>query len=132
MYGDCAISHRRTCGRARCLDDDGRYDREVRPVEAIVSCALIILAGSTASAQPVGQPLRVELEVGQSVALEVENAIGWFCDDPSLVSAEMIPLGDHNDWVVTGAKAGRTQCRIGTELGRATYMVDVEVLPPRE
>lgn len=91
----------------------------------------LVLVGTTASAQPIGRPMRVQLEVGQSVALDVENAIGWFCDDPSLVAAEMVALGTHNDWVVTGVKVGRTQCRVGTELGRATLMVDLEVLPQR-
>jgi hypothetical protein len=71
---------------------------------------------------------RVELEVGETAELEVGNALGWFCDDPSLVGAEIV-LGDgYNTWVVTGANVGTTHCRVGTTVGRASYLFEVEVV----
>jgi len=70
---------------------------------------------------------RVELEVGQTIELEVGNALGWFCDDPSLVAAELVGGGAYNTWVVTGAAEGATQCRVGTTTGRASYLFEVIV-----
>ena len=71
------------------------------------------------------------IAVGQTVEEPVDNAIGWFCDDPSLISAEIVTRGAFNDWRVTGVKAGTTQCRVGTELGRASYLFDVTVIERR-
>ena len=70
---------------------------------------------------------RVELEVGQTIELAVGNALGWFCDAPSLVVAEIVPYDGYNTWVVTGAAEGVTQCRVGTTLGRASYLFEVVV-----
>ena len=53
----------------------------------------------------------IVLEVGKSTERDVAIATGWFCDDASLVRADMITRGDHNIWVVTGVKEGQTQCR---------------------
>jgi hypothetical protein len=86
----------------------------------------IAVASTSSAADGVG---RVALEVGESAELEVGNALGWFCDDPSLVTAEIV-LGDgYNTWVVTGATVGITHCRVGTTVGRASYLFEVEVLP---
>lgn len=66
---------------------------------------------------------RVDVEVGKTV----EHAVGyyrgrWFCDDPSLLSAELITRANTNYFVVTGVKVGSTQCRVGTELEGFTVM----------
>lgn len=70
---------------------------------------------------------RIELEVGETVTLEVGNALGWFCDEPSLVSAQIVFEDGYNTWVVTGVNAGTTQCRVGTTVGRASYLFEVAV-----
>jgi len=72
-----------------------------------------------------GSPLAVT--VGFTVERSVGNANGWFCDDPSLVEAALETRGDENVWVVKGVKPGTTQCRVGTDIARASYVVDVTV-----
>jgi hypothetical protein len=90
-----------------------------------LSVLLALAAPARGEADGVG---RVELDVGESIELQVGNALGWFCDDPSLVTAEIV-LGDgYNTWVVTGASVGITHCRVGTMVGRASYVFEVEVL----
>ena len=66
---------------------------------------------------------RVDVEVGKTV----EHAVGyyryrWFCDDPSLITGDLITRGDTNYFVITGVKAGSTQCRVGTEREGFTVM----------
>jgi hypothetical protein len=75
---------------------------------------------------------RVALGVGESAELQVGNALGWFCDDPSLVTAEIVHYEGYNTWVVTGANVGLTHCRVGTTVGRASYLFEVEVSAARE
>ena len=70
---------------------------------------------------------RVELNVGETIELDVGNALGWFCDDPGLVSAQIVFYEGHNAWVVTGANPGTTQGRVGTTVGRASYLFEVGV-----
>jgi hypothetical protein len=81
-------------------------------------------APATALADGTG---RVELDRGETIELEVGNALGWFCDEPSLVSAEIVFYDGHNAWVVTGVNAGATRCRVGTTVGRASYLFEVVV-----
>lgn len=83
-------------------------------------------AAQTAEADGSG---RVEVAVGQTIELEVGNALGWFCDAPSVVSAEIVTYQGYNAWVVTGVEEGATQCRVGTTLGRASYLFEVIVRP---
>jgi hypothetical protein len=93
-------------------------------VKAVVA-ALVLLVAPLARAQ--GN--RVEVPIGESVSVDVGNAVGWFCDDPSLISVAMVSAGNHNEWVATGVQVGVTNCRVGTELGRVTYLLEVHVLP---
>jgi hypothetical protein len=72
---------------------------------------------------------RVELKVGETIELEVGNALGWFCDAPSLVSAQIVSYDGYNAWVVTGVAEGATVCRVGTTVGRASYLFEVVVGP---
>jgi hypothetical protein len=90
---------------------------------------LTVAAPAASSADGVG---RVELEVGQTMELAVANALGWICDDPSLVAAELTFYDGYNAWVVTGVNVGITQCRVGTTVGRASFLFEVEVLPARQ
>jgi hypothetical protein len=94
-----------------------------------VAIALMAAIGLPIGVSGGGIPLRVE--VGKTVSADVGNANGWFCDDPSLVSAEIVTRGDRNVWQVTGKKAGSTQCRVGTDISRASYVFDVTIVARR-
>ena len=85
----------------------------------ILAAAVLALAAQGAI------PLSVDL--GKTVERDVGNATGWFCDDPSLVTAELVTRGEVNVWRVTGAKPGSTQCRVGTDPTRASFVFDVTV-----
>ena len=91
------------------------------------SVALLLVA-ATAYADDVP---RVDVEVGASVEKNVEYARGFMCDDPSLVSVEMVTRDDHNVWIVKGVKVGETLCRVGLDRLRVHYVFDVHVLPKR-
>src|SRR5262249_14277177 len=97
-----------------------RYDLMVK---VVVAMALVL--GATASAQVA----RVDGAIGESATVAAGNAIGWFCDNPWVVDANMVGHATSNDWVVTGESVGTTLCRIGTELGRASFVVEVHVTP---
>jgi hypothetical protein len=86
----------------------------------------LLLVSSTALAQ--GE-IRIDVELGKTVERDVTTARGWFCDDPSLVTAELVTHGDHNVWRVAGAKLGTTTCRVGTEPGLVHFVFEVHVVP---
>ncbi|MBV8759599.1 MAG: hypothetical protein JO257_20085 [Deltaproteobacteria bacterium] len=88
----------------------------------------ILLVAATAFAEDVP---RIDVEVGASFEKNVEYARGWMCDDPSLLTAEMVTRDDKNYWVVKGVKVGETMCRIGLDRLRVHYVFDVHVLPKR-
>jgi hypothetical protein len=78
---------------------------------------------------------RVDVEVGKTV----EQPVGyyryrWWCDDPSLITGNLITRGDTNYFVITGVKAGSTQCRVGTEREGFTvldvYVAAAKTAPP--
>lgn len=89
--------------------------------------ALVSLASPLAIAQD--DPTRVEVEVGTAVGVGVRNALGWFCDDPSLVDAAIETRQGLNYWVVTGARPGTTTCRVGTDPSRSSFVFEVTVNP---
>jgi hypothetical protein len=74
-----------------------------------------------------GIPL--DVTVGAKVEREVGNATGWFCDEPSFIDAKVVTREELNYWVVTGVRAGKTQCRVGTDTSRASFVFDVTVKP---
>ncbi len=78
----------------------------------------LVLAAAPARADGIlvaGDYPKVHVEVGKTVEQDVVYRRGrWFCDDPSLLTADLVTHGDHNFWVVTGVKPGSTQCRVGT------------------
>ena len=88
---------------------------------------LVLLAAGPALA---GDGTALTVEVGKTVVRNVGMAAGWFCDDPSLVNASIATRGDVNYWSVSGVKVGTTQCRVGTELGRPSFVFDVTVKAP--
>jgi hypothetical protein len=75
---------------------------------------------------------KVTVEVGKTVEQNVGIRRGaWFCDDATLLTADLITRGDSNYWVVTGVKAGSTQCRVGTDReGYSVFDVYVTAAPP--
>jgi hypothetical protein len=89
---------------------------------------LLALACDIAGA---GDGAPVTVEVGKRVQRNVANANGWFCDDASLVEASIVTHDEVNYWVVTGVKVGGTQCRVGTDPTRASFVFDVTVKAPR-
>lgn len=89
----------------------------------------LLLLASTALADDVQ---RVDIEIGASVEKNVQYARGWMCDDPSLVTAEMVTRDDHNVWIVKGVKVGKTMCRVGLDNLRVWYVFDVRVVPARQ
>jgi hypothetical protein len=97
----------------------------MRLAVVLVSC----VAGTTLAFGGDGIPLTVE--VGKTVERDVGNANGWFCDDPALIAAELVTRGERNVWIVTGVRVGATQCRVGTDVARASYVFDVAVRPAR-
>ena len=76
-----------------------------------------------------GDGIPLTLEVGRTTERVVDNALGWFCDDPSFVEATLETRGDINVWSVQGKKPGTTQCRVGTDVSRVSYVFDVVVKP---
>jgi hypothetical protein len=66
---------------------------------------------------------RVDVGVGKTVEYNVGyHRYRWFCDDPSILTGDLITKGDANYFVITGVKAGSTQCRVGTEREGFTVM----------
>ena len=90
----------------------------------VVAFAVLALA-SAASADGIRLDVELEAQVERNVGI----ATGWFCDDSSLVAASLVTRGDHNVWIVRGAKLGTTQCRVGTDPTRPFTVFEVHVVP---
>lgn len=96
----------------------------------LVGVALLVLGLDAPPAAPVGEKL--EVEVGKTVEVEVGLVRGgWFCDDPAVVTAELVTRDDHNVWRVTGVRRGTTACRVGVEEQRAPRRFAVSVIAPK-
>ena len=74
---------------------------------------------------------RIEVEVDKTVEIEVGGLIGFHCDQPKLIDAQMKTKkdarGEINVFVVKGVTAGTTQCRIGGAALGASQLFDVVV-----
>jgi len=74
---------------------------------------------------------KLNVEVGKTVEAAVGHYRGaWGCDDATLVTADIITKDDTNYWVVTGVKAGSTQCRVGLVSLGGYAVFDVYVTAP--
>ncbi|MFT3692602.1 MAG: hypothetical protein QM831_05645 [Kofleriaceae bacterium] len=72
---------------------------------------------------------KLTVAVGKTVEQNVQKARGrWFCDDPSILSADLVTRGDSNIWIVTGKQVGSTQCRIGDQLTGPSIVFNVYVV----
>ena len=80
----------------------------------------LVLVSATALAD--GE-IKLEVPLGKQVRKNVGYARGWMCDDPSLVSADLVTVDDHNEWIVKGTKIGTTLCRVGTQPMTPVYYV---------
>jgi hypothetical protein len=87
---------------------------------------LVLVAGSARADGTV-----LEVPVGDTVQQGVGYAIGVRCDDNTIVTVEMTTKNNTNVAVFTGVKEGTTQCRVGTDVTRASYLFDVHVVPPK-
>lgn len=90
----------------------------------VVALAWILATGSARA-----QEMFLVLELGKTVERNVGYARGWACDEPALVKGEIATRGDHNVWLVTGQRAGSTQCRVGTDPYGVSYVFNVRVVP---
>jgi hypothetical protein len=90
-----------------------------------------LVAAASAVARADGE-IPIEVELGKTTELNVHSARGWFCDDPSLVQAELVTRDDTNVWRVAGAKLGSTMCRVGTTPGLPYYVFAVKVVEPKK
>lgn len=88
---------------------------------------LTALLGTGAVAVGPDGGVAMTVMVGKTVERDVGNATGWFCDDPSLIDAQLVTRNERNVWIVTGKQAGTTQCRVGTDVSRASFLFDVSV-----
>ena len=86
--------------------------------------AVLVVIANIASADPA--PNRIEVEVGKTVERDVGVLRGFFCDDASLIAADLVTRGQTNVWIVTGQKVGTTQCRVGDHT-RPALVFDVIV-----
>jgi hypothetical protein len=115
----------------------------VRCVVAAAAVAAAVaawgLAGGApgARAQPVTEPPvpppgRIEVRVGETAERYVGFAVGYRCDDPSLLQIELRTKSEQtNVFVVTGVKEGTTACRVGTDPYRPSVVYEIRVLPRR-
>src|SRR5439155_869668 len=67
---------------------------------------------------------------------DVERAMVAATADLAVGPAEAVPAdldtrGDRTVWVVTGAKAGTTVGRVGTDPSRPHFVFEVHVVPPK-
>ncbi len=79
---------------------------------------------------------RIEVEVDKTVEVEVGRLIGFHCDQPKLIDAQMKTRrdtrGDVNVFVVKGVTAGTTLCRIGGAALGASQLFEVVVREPKK
>jgi hypothetical protein len=94
--------------------------------------AVVVVLGLLVAGEAFAQIPRVEVKVGASISLDVGTAIGWQCDNPLLVSAQMTTAQGRNVWIATGVAEGQTNCRIGLELGRDSYLIFLQVQPSND
>ena len=93
---------------------------------------LVLLAQLADAPMPDTKPTPLDVAVGETVQREAGQAIGYRCDDPTIVKFELVTVADRNIALVTGLKEGTTQCRVGTDPHRPSTLYDVRVTKPRK
>lgn len=91
---------------------------------------LSAIAGSaTADIAVPGDYPKLTVPLGKTVEQNVQLARGrWYCDDPALISADLVTRGEANYWVVTGKQLGSTQCRVGDPVLGPSIVYNVYVV----
>ncbi|CAN5664284.1 hypothetical protein BH11MYX1_BH11MYX1_44140 [soil metagenome] len=75
-----------------------------------------------------GDNPKVTVAVGKTVEYGVGiRRGGWMCDDPALLTGDLVTKGDTNFFVITGVKPGSTQCRVGLEREGGFVVFDVYI-----
>ena len=96
-----------------------------RGVMRWIAVVLSVLGGSALADDA---PRRLEVTVDATVETDVGLAIGFRCDDPKLVEGSaMKTVDDHNVWMLKGAVAGKTLCRVGTNPTQSSVLFEVVV-----
>lgn len=76
-------------------------------------------------------PTRLEVVVGKTLETDVGYAIGFHCDDVTVVEAQMKTKDEAtNVFVVKGLKEGTTLCRVGTDPSRSSTLYKIRVVAP--
>ena len=88
---------------------------------------LVLLAQLADAPMADAKPTALAVTVGETVQREAGSAIGYRCDDPTLVTLELRTVGERNILSVTGVKVGTTQCRVGTDPHRPSTLYEVTV-----
>lgn len=89
----------------------------------MIVAALILF---TAASADLAQPMNVK--VGQTLEIDVGRAMGFRCDDASLLIAGMKTVSPQsNHFVITGVREGETLCRIGIAPRQPNLLVRVHV-----
>jgi hypothetical protein len=94
----------------------------------LVVCLLAAGVASAGDDVPV-----IEVAIGKTVEREVGFAIGYQCDDLSMIDVEMkAKTAETNAFVVTGKQLGKTRCRVGTDPNRPSILFEIRVIekPP--
>jgi hypothetical protein len=91
--------------------------------------ALLLATSATAAPAAADDSVQLVVAVGAKVEQAVGQAQTWFCDDPSLIHAELETRDGGNVWIVVGAKPGKTQCRVGQVALGPSYLFAVTVKP---
>lgn len=96
-----------------------------------LALVLVLAVAAVPAVARAGEVPRLDVELGKAVERNVRSARGWMCDDPSLITAELVTRGDHNVWIVHGARLGHTLCRVGTDQLGLHFVFDVHVVAKR-
>jgi hypothetical protein len=88
---------------------------------------MLVMLSATAFAEV----KRLEVKIDATIEVEVGNLIGFACDHPKLIDAQMKTKkdarGEHNVFVVKGLIKGTTQCRIGNDVTGGSKLFEVVV-----
>ncbi len=94
-----------------------------------IALVLVMLA-----ANAFAEVKRLEVKVDATIEVEVGNLIGFACDQPKLIDAQMktkkgpeLGAREFNVFVVKGLTKGTTQCRIGNDVTGGSKLFEIVV-----
>jgi len=99
---------------------------------AVVIGLILGFAGSAPADEAPQDALRIDVAVGETAERDVGFAMGLHCDDLSIIRVELrAGTPESNTFVVTGLQEGTTLCRVGTALGRPSFVFEIHVAASR-